>query len=108
MWCLTISAGHIFSGRAHNLKARQPPTRSRSKQATVELPGVKGCWSLRTGDAAVSDTYLVMSFIGETRILAINDEDELDETEFEGFSAEEQTLVWGAVHVVATSFDPRI
>ena len=78
------------------------------EQATVELPGVKGCWSLRTGDAAVSDTYLVMSFIGETRILAINDEDELDETEFEGFSAEEQTLVWGAVHVVATSFDPRI
>ena len=63
------------------------------EQATVELPGVKGCWSLRTGDAAVSDTYLVMSFIGETRILAINDEDELDETEFDGFSAEEQTLV---------------
>jgi DNA damage-binding protein 1 len=62
------------------------------EQATVELPGVKGCWSLRTGDAAMSDTYLVVSFIGETRILAINDDDELAETEFEGFSAEEQTL----------------
>ena len=63
------------------------------EQATVELPGVKGCWSLRTGDTAASDKYLVVTFIGETRILAINDEDELDETEFPGFSAEEQTLV---------------
>jgi DNA damage-binding protein 1 len=63
------------------------------EQATVELPGVKGCWSLRTGDDAVSDTYLVVTFIGETRVLAINAEDELDETAFDGFSAEEQTLV---------------
>jgi DNA damage-binding protein 1 len=43
------------------------------EQATIELPGVKGCWSLRTGDAATSDTYLVVTFISETRILAINE-----------------------------------
>ena len=31
------------------------------------------------------DTYLVLSFVGETRILAINADDELDEAEIEGF-----------------------
>ena len=64
------------------------------ERAAVELPGVKGCWSLRKGDAAThpSDTHLVVSFAGETRILAIDDDDELAETEFRGFSANEQTL----------------
>ena len=47
------------------------------------MPGVKGCWSLKAGDGEGSDKYLVVTFISETRILAINEDDELDETEFE-------------------------
>jgi DNA damage-binding protein 1 len=62
------------------------------EQAAIELPGVKGCWALKNADDAVSDTFLVVAFIGETRILAINDEDELDETEFEGFAGDERAL----------------
>ena len=64
------------------------------EQAAIELPGVKGTWSLRSGDASThpSDTHLVVSFASETRVLAIDDEDELAEAEFPGFSAEEQTL----------------
>ncbi|ACO65083.1 predicted protein [Micromonas commoda] len=64
------------------------------ERAAIELPGVKGCWSLRRGDASThpSDTHLVVSFAGETRILAIDDDDELAECEFRGFSANEQTL----------------
>jgi DNA damage-binding protein 1 len=36
--------------------------------------------------------YLVVSFISETRFLAMNMEDELEETEIEGFDAQIQTL----------------
>lgn len=36
--------------------------------------------------------YLVVSFISETRFLAMNMEDELEETEIEGFDAQTQTL----------------
>jgi DNA damage-binding protein 1 len=49
-------------------------------------------WSLRASSAATFDTFLVVTFISETRILAINKEDELDETEIDGFENEEQTL----------------
>eukprot|EP00798_Chlamydomonas_sp_ICE-L_P003904 gene3904-13974_t len=48
-----------------------------NEQATVELGGIK---------------YLVLSFIGETRILAINADDELDEAEITGFDGGAQTL----------------
>lgn len=36
--------------------------------------------------------YLVVSFISETRFLAMNMEDELEEIEIEGFDAQIQTL----------------
>eukprot|EP00850_Spirogloea_muscicola_P009452 SM000053S17409 [mRNA] locus=s53:248703:257116:+ [translate_table: standard] len=70
-----------------------------NEQAAVELPGIKGMWSLRASSMDAYDTYLVVTFISETRILAINADDELDETEVEGFDPEAQTLFCGnAVH----------
>ena len=60
------------------------------EQATVELPGIKGMWALRATHMDAFDTYLVISFVGETRILAINADDELDEAELPGFSADAQ------------------
>ena len=39
------------------------------------------------------DKYLVLTFVGETRVLAINPEDELDEMELPGFDAGAQTLM---------------
>lgn len=33
------------------------------------------------------DTYLVMSFVGETRVLGMNQDDELDEAEIAGFDS---------------------
>lgn len=41
-------------------------------QATIELPGIKGVWSLRATSMDVHDKYLVLTFVGETRLLAIN------------------------------------
>lgn len=49
-------------------------------------------WSLRSSIDDPFDTFLVVSFISETRILAMNLEDELEETEIEGFCSQVQTL----------------
>ncbi|XP_058071572.1 DNA damage-binding protein 1 isoform X2 [Magnolia sinica] len=63
-----------------------------NEQASVELQGIKGMWSLRSSTDDPYDTFLVVSFISETRILAMNSEDELEETEIEGFYSQAQTL----------------
>ncbi|XP_073392348.1 DNA damage-binding protein 1 isoform X2 [Physcomitrium patens] len=70
-----------------------------NEQASVELQGIKGMWSLRASSSDVYDTFLVVSFISETRILAMNTDDELEETEIDGFDSEAQTLFChNAVH----------
>lgn len=63
-----------------------------NEQASAELPGIKGIWSLRSSTADIYDTFLVVSFVRETRILAMNSEDELEETEIEGFASDAQSL----------------
>lgn len=63
-----------------------------NEQASVELQGIKGMWSLRSATDDPYDTFLVVSFISETRVLAMNLEDELEETEIEGFNSQVQTL----------------
>ncbi|KAK8567775.1 hypothetical protein V6N13_105725 [Hibiscus sabdariffa] len=63
-----------------------------NEQASVELQGIKGMWSLRSSTDDPFDTFLVVSFISETRILAMNLEDELEETEIDGFNSQVQTL----------------
>lgn len=73
----------------------------------MELQGIKGMWSLRSSVDDPFDTFLVVSFISETRILAMNLEDELEETEIEGFCSQVQTLFChDAVHnqLVQVSF----
>lgn len=52
--------------------------------------GIKGIWNLQKSSSDSFDAYLVLAFVGETRILEINAEDELDEAEIEGFDAEQQ------------------
>jgi DNA damage-binding protein 1 len=41
------------------------------KQAAIDLPGIKGLWSLRAATQAPYDKYLVQSFTSETRVLGI-------------------------------------
>ncbi|DBA79836.1 TPA: hypothetical protein ACH3X2_007673 [Trebouxia sp. C0005] len=65
------------------------------EQAAVELAGIKGIWNLQKSSSDKFDTYLVLAFVGETRILEINADDELDEAEIDGFDAEQQTLYCG-------------
>lgn len=61
------------------------------EQAKVDLEGIKGLWSLRPDSKAEYDQFIVFSLVGETRVLAM-EEEEVEETEIEGFSAEESTL----------------
>lgn len=65
------------------------------EQAELEIPGIKGMWSLissnTTSGKEVFDKYLVQSFISETRILSIDNE-EMEECEIPGFNSEESTL----------------
>ncbi|KAL4310663.1 hypothetical protein GQ457_01G000190 [Hibiscus cannabinus] len=61
-------------------------------QVSVELEGIKGMWSLRSSTDNPFDTFLVVSFISETRILAINLENELEETEIDGLNSQVRTL----------------
>lgn len=47
-------------------------------------------WSLRHSLADEFDSLLVITFVGDTRILAINAEDELEEAELPGFDTDVQ------------------
>jgi len=58
-------------------------------QASLALQGIKGMWALRSGGAHA--THLVLSFISETRVLAMLD-DELGEVELPGFDADAATV----------------
>ena len=72
--------------------------------------GIKGIWNLQKSSSDSFDTYLVLAFVGETRILEINTEDELDEAEIEGFDADQQVQLtaylvvtrWSNSRVVST------
>eukprot|EP00026_Physarum_polycephalum_P001286 Phypoly_transcript_01287.p1 GENE.Phypoly_transcript_01287~~Phypoly_transcript_01287.p1 ORF type:complete len:1113 (+),score=155.47 Phypoly_transcript_01287:258-3341(+) len=65
-------------------------------EASIDLPGIKGIWSLKPSSSAQYDKYLIVSFVGATRVLAMTGE-ELEETEIPGFNLESQTLYCGNV-----------
>lgn len=54
-----------------------------NEQASIDLPGIKGIWSLRSPSDKLHDKYIILSFVGETRVLAMTGE-ELEETEIGG------------------------
>eukprot|EP00210_Caulerpa_lentillifera_P005156 g4928.t1 len=63
-------------------------------QATIELHGVKGLWSLKRSLEDPLDVYLMISFVNETRGLAFlsNNAEELTDAQINGFEHEKQTL----------------
>jgi len=90
------------------------------EQAEVEMEGIKGMWSLRRGFDEQDDTFLVQSFVRETRILGVqsskdlemegskddmDDDDEeeeggaLAEVTIGGFNSSKSTLFAGNVSV---------
>lgn len=61
------------------------------EHASIDLPGIKGIWSLRVGSSDYDD-FIVLSFVGQTRILMLSGE-EVEETELAGFDSDKQTFL---------------
>jgi len=59
----------------------------------VEIPGIKSLFSLRDSYASPHDRYLLQSFIGQTRLLGITSEDEMEEAFIPGFDTASETLM---------------
>ncbi|XP_061415888.1 DNA damage-binding protein 1 [Lethenteron reissneri] len=66
------------------------------EHASIDLPGIKGLWPLRSDPTRDLDDMLVLSFVGQTRVLMLNGE-EVEETELPGFCDEQQTFYCGNV-----------
>ena len=47
------------------------------EHANIEMPGIKGVWSLRASDKSLFDKFVVLSFLTETRVLAMEDGEEV-------------------------------
>eukprot|EP01127_Copromyxa_protea_P023249 TRINITY_DN865_c0_g2_i1.p1 TRINITY_DN865_c0_g2~~TRINITY_DN865_c0_g2_i1.p1 ORF type:complete len:1099 (-),score=249.89 TRINITY_DN865_c0_g2_i1:13-2826(-) len=62
-----------------------------NEHAQLELPGIKGIWYLQPPSLNPSEKYLVMSFVGETRVLSMSG-DNLEEVEIEGLQLDQQTI----------------
>ncbi|XP_064600976.1 DNA damage-binding protein 1-like [Liolophura sinensis] len=65
------------------------------EHASIDLPGIKGMWPLKVASDKHDDT-LVLSFVGQTRVLTLSGE-EVEEIEMAGFQANEQTYYCGNV-----------
>eukprot|EP01083_Nonionella_stella_P107637 311964_1 len=59
--------------------------------AEIAMEGIQGLWGLRSDSSSVFDSYLITSFISETRVLAMTDEG-LEEMEMSGLNASIRTV----------------
>ncbi|XP_030845179.1 DNA damage-binding protein 1 [Strongylocentrotus purpuratus] len=66
------------------------------EHASIDLPGIKGIWPLKVDMNSQFDDTLVLSFVGQTRVLMLNGE-EVEETELQGFDGERQSFYCGNV-----------
>ncbi|KAM7292279.1 DNA damage-binding protein 1-like [Ixodes scapularis] len=66
------------------------------EHASIDLPGIKGIWPLRVNTDSSRDNTLVLSFVGQTRVLMLSGE-EVEETELAGFDISQQTFFCGNV-----------
>jgi len=62
-----------------------------NEAASIELPSIKGLWSLKTASGAAFDAILAVSFIGQTRFLVFDGDDPVV-SEIPHFVTDEQTL----------------
>ncbi|EFA82352.1 UV-damaged DNA binding protein1 [Heterostelium album PN500] len=66
-----------------------------AEQASIELPGIRGLWSLSNNSNPSSlHRHLIVSFINSTKVLTFSGE-EIEETEIAGFDSNATTLYCG-------------
>ena len=76
--------------------------------ACVELSGIQGMWSLRKDFTDTQDTYLVQSFVGETRVLGVassastllNDADGMEDSQEDEAMEQDEEEVGGTLEEV--------
>ncbi|CAL1299313.1 unnamed protein product [Larinioides sclopetarius] len=61
------------------------------EHASIDLPGVKGMWPLKLDSTEYDDT-LILSFVGQTRVLCLSGED-IEEKHLPGFDVSQQTFL---------------
>jgi len=61
------------------------------EHASIDLQGIKGIWPLKIDSFNNLDNYIVLSFVGQTRVLLLNGE-EVEESKIAGFETERQTF----------------
>ncbi|KAF9103191.1 DNA damage-binding protein 1a [Mortierella sp. AM989] len=66
-------------------------------RAVLELPGIKGLWSLKEDLEAPLEDTLVMSFLNSTRVVRVTPDAEMVQEEMDGFLNDAQTLLSGNV-----------
>ncbi|CAG8674264.1 11574_t:CDS:10, partial [Dentiscutata erythropus] len=84
-----------------------------TEQAVMEMPGITGVWSLRPYYNSPCDDTLVISLIGETRVLRLEEGEELQEVdEYAGFDMSQSTIatrnVVGNLLVQVTQYQVRL
>eukprot|EP00795_Rhopilema_esculentum_P011588 gene11587-21825_t len=67
------------------------------EHASIDLQGIMGLWAVKLSSVGGAfDDTLVLSFVGQTRVLTLNGE-EVEETEIQGLNGEKQTYFCGNV-----------
>lgn len=66
------------------------------EHASIDLGGIKGIWALRVNTSEKFDNVLVVSFVGETRVLRFAGED-VNMFDLEAFTTTQQTIECGNV-----------
>lgn len=66
------------------------------EQATIDLSGIKGIWALNIRSNSEFHDAIVLSFVGQSRILSLCGED-VEETEISGILTDQQTMFCGNV-----------
>lgn len=61
------------------------------EHASIDLQGIKGIWPLKVNTQNNLDNYIVLSFVGQTKILLMNGE-EVEESRIKGFDIDKQTF----------------
>lgn len=64
------------------------------EHASMELPGIKGVWSLKIGENQVKDNYLLLTFIEDSYLWLCEDEGDFDNNlDDDGFDRNKRTVL---------------
>ncbi|KAG0048736.1 DNA damage-binding protein 1a [Gryganskiella cystojenkinii] len=66
-------------------------------RAVLDLPGIKGLWSLKDDLESKIENILVMSFLDSTRVVSVTADSDMIQEELEGFLTNSSTMLCGNV-----------